>query len=86
MKSLIFIIISLLVSDVFAICETHTKCEFKLPIQKNFFKYYSSHNLESSDAKIERLVIVVHGAGRNGNEYFDDWTSPPKVDSFLSVV
>jgi len=72
MKSLIFIIISLLVSDVFAICETHTKCEFKLPIQKNFFKYYSSHNLESSDAKIERLVIVVHGAGRNGNEYFDD--------------
>ncbi len=38
----------------------------------NFLTYYSTHDFSKRNSEVSRLVIVVHGALRNGDEYFAD--------------
>jgi len=44
----------------------------KLFYKDNFLTYYTTHNINQENSNIDRLVIVVHGALRNGDEYFAD--------------
>lgn len=53
------------------ICKTSTPvCMEKLPLGKAYSLVYRSHPLTSPNAKIERAMIIVHGAGRNADDYF----------------
>lgn len=60
------------------ICDDHRQCKFKFFNNKSFLTYFSTHNLNKLDNNIERLVVVVHGALRNGHEYFDDTVKAAK--------
>ena len=55
-----------------SICENSQNCKYRHYSKSNYLNYYSTKNIENSDSKVERLVIVVHGALRNGDTYFDD--------------
>jgi cyanophycinase len=55
-----------------SVCESHINCQNKFLIQKNYLTYFSTHKIDKIQPKIKRLVIVVHGALRNGHDYFDD--------------
>jgi cyanophycinase len=44
----------------------------KFMFKKNFLTYYTSHDLIKENTDITRLVIIVHGALRNGDVYFTD--------------
>jgi cyanophycinase len=44
----------------------------KFYYKDNFLKYHTSHSLDERNQRIERLVIVVHGALRNGDVYFEN--------------
>jgi hypothetical protein len=44
----------------------------KFFFKDNFLTYYTTHDFLLKNTKIKRLVIVVHGALRNGDEYFTD--------------
>ncbi len=61
-----------------AVCENYLNCSYELPVKNKFFTYFSSHSLTTLDRRIDRLVIVVHGAGRNGNDYFNDTVQAAK--------
>ncbi len=54
-------------------CATGTReCLEKVPIgpQGRYTMVYRSHPLETRNPQIERALIVVHGAGRNADNYF----------------
>ena len=53
-------------------CQQHQKCRQEFKVDNNFLTYYTTHKINQSQAQIKRIVIVVHGALRNGHEYFDD--------------
>lgn len=44
----------------------------KFYYKENFLTYYSTHDFSKMNKDIERVVIIVHGALRNGDEYFKD--------------
>ena len=56
---------------------THTLAS-KLFYKDNFLTYYTTHDISQENTQINRLVIVVHGALRNGDEYFADTVSAAK--------
>ena len=54
-------------------CATATPdCTSQLPIGdgSKFALYYRSYPLDIANAKIKRAMIIIHGAGRNANDYF----------------
>lgn len=55
-----------------SVCESHKSCSDKFVVKDNFLTYFSTHKINLENTNIERLVIVIHGALRNGHEYFDD--------------
>lgn len=87
-KFKIFIVALVLLSTpVFAsskVCENFKNCQYKFIPQNNFLTYYSTHNLNTNNQQIDRLVIVVHGALRNGHEYFNDTVLAAKKFNSLS--
>ncbi|MBT3586513.1 MAG: cyanophycinase [Halobacteriovoraceae bacterium] len=54
------------------VCQSHLVCSAKFKADANFLTYYSTHSLTKLSTEVERLVIVIHGALRNGHTYFDD--------------
>ena len=72
MKTLI--LISLLVLPALAqYCSTAMpNCTEKFPLGegKNFSLLYRNYPLTQPNEKIERAMIIIHGAGRNANDYF----------------
>jgi cyanophycinase len=54
------------------VCESHKNCQNKFFVKNNYLTYFSTHPIDRNNSKISRLVIVVHGALRNGHTYFDD--------------
>lgn len=53
------------------ICKTSTPaCQEKVPLGKAYSLVYRSHPLTAPNPKIERAMIIIHGAGRNANDYF----------------
>lgn len=68
-----FVFLLLIVTNSFAsVCDFHKDCTYKFYNDKSFLTYFSTHNLNKKNNQIDRLVIIVHGALRNGNDYFDD--------------
>src|SRR5260221_6486259 len=47
-------------------------CQEKLPMgaQGRFVIIYRSHPLKDKSSKIKRALVVIHGAGRNADNYF----------------
>jgi pimeloyl-ACP methyl ester carboxylesterase len=53
------------------ICKTSTPaCQERVPLGSGYSLVYRSHPLTKPDAKIERAMIIIHGQGRNANDYF----------------
>jgi cyanophycinase len=80
------ILISLLYSSLILAetCEQHEKCRQEFKLDNNFLTYYTTHKINLSQTQIKRLVIVVHGALRNGHEYFDDTVAAAKKLNVLT--
>ena len=57
---------------LFAVLITIQAHAAKFTFKNNFLTYYTSHELIKENTDITRLVIVVHGALRNGDVYFAD--------------
>lgn len=72
MKKLLSIL--LLASPILAqYCSTATpNCTAKLPLGdgSKFALYYRNYPLTQRNEKIERAMIIIHGASRNANDYF----------------
>jgi cyanophycinase len=55
----------------------------------NFLTYYTTHDFSIKNKDVSRMVIVVHGALRNGDEYFADTVAAAKkhgVDKHTMIV
>lgn len=67
-------------------CHKAKDCKSRFYSNKNFLTYYSTHNLKIVSKKVDRLVIVVHGALRNGDVYFNDTVQAAIKHSSLDKV
>ncbi len=65
MKTLLFVLILLASTSVFALPE-----ESFLQYQNGVFSYYGSHSLTERNEKIKEAIIVVHGSERNADTYY----------------
>ena len=65
---------SLLANSIYGqYCRTATPdCTEKIPLgdEKKFALIYRSYPLEQRNEKVQRAMIIIHGAGRNANDYF----------------
>ena len=69
-------LISILVQA--SVCDDHKLCRYRFYNKHSFLTYFSTHDLHKNNSKVERLVIVIHGALRNGDEYFNDTVKAAK--------
>ncbi|MBK25276.1 MAG: hypothetical protein CME70_14875 [Halobacteriovorax sp.] len=91
MKKFIFLFLCLLwhPSILFSktnFCTVAKDCKSRFYSKDNFLTYYSTHDLKSSSTEVNRLVIVVHGALRNGDTYFNDTVLAAQKHSSLNKL
>ena len=74
LKICIYLLVFLTPSLVLAAlpCEDFKNCNYQFKTGDNHLRYYSTFDLLKENRTIKRVVIVVHGALRNGHEYFND--------------
>ena len=63
-------------------CRTATPdCTEKLPLgeDQKFALIYRSYPLEQRNDKVQRAMIIIHGAGRNANDYFSTGMASAKT-------
>jgi pimeloyl-ACP methyl ester carboxylesterase len=70
-KLLLFLLVSL--PGYSQYCSTATPdCTARLPLGdgSKFATYYRNYPIDKPNLKIERVMIIIHGAGRNADDYF----------------
>lgn len=91
MKKFTLMILGLLLSSQFlfaktAPCLSSKNCKAKFYSKENYLTYYSTYSLKKKNTSIKRLVVVVHGALRNGDDYFNDTALAAKKFGLLDSV
>jgi hypothetical protein len=67
-------------------CLEASKCTRKLNHNGQFLTYFSNFKTDVINTKITKAVIVIHGALRNGNEYYDDMVKALRAEGLIGSI